>query len=267
MKLDVIKSVAVGGLPYRISLRGLKPLTHGAFLTGFATCCFLLSSYLISCSSVDRTIKESRANRYYALSLESLREDDIQNALVEIKKAIEIKSSDKKYFNILGYIHMRMEDYENAEEALNKAIIIDPNYSEAHNNLGVTYTKSMLWDKSIEAFKKALENPLYKSPESAYSNLGISLYRLGKYKEAIREFGNALRIAPESYRPFYGLALSYNAIRQYGYAGEALSKAIKLDPFFKGDLDMAQNEFSKRKQIATGAEKKDFVDYLDILYY
>ena len=69
------------------------------------------------------------------------------------------------------------------------------------------------------------------------------------------------------YPSYYGLALCYNAKGRYGDASLAITKAIEMDPLYKGTKSKAMSDLSQRKLNARGEDEKDIADYLDILKY
>ncbi len=229
-------------------------------------CLFLIGS-LNACASLGQESRKKEAETHYRLGVSKLNENQAQKAYIEFRKAVELNPDDKRSHNALGLIYLHLEDYKRSEESFMRAVGIDPTYPEAYNNLGVLYARLRLWNKSVYAFKKALSNHLYASPERAYYNLGISLYRLRRHDEAIISFKEALKRSPDFNLPHYGLALSYNAKHQYGYAVDALSSAIRLDPRFKGDMEKARTEFRENKMKVSGFEEKDRFDFLEILHY
>jgi tetratricopeptide (TPR) repeat protein len=69
------------------------------------------------------------------------------------------------------------------------------------------------------------------------------------------------------YPSYYGLALCYNAKGRYGDASLAITKAIEMDPSYKGSKNTAIKDLSQRKLNARGEDEKDIADYLEILKY
>ena len=76
-----------------------------------------------------------------------------------------------------------------------------------------------------------------------------------------------MRRFSELYQPYYGLALCYNATGRYSDAALAMTKAIELDPLYKGDKAKAREDLKKRGLTAKGNQQKDISDFLDILNY
>jgi len=222
--------------------------------------------FLCSCaiSGIDNIEK---SNAHYQLGVSYLNEDKVQMAYVEFQKAIEMDPNNKDVLNALGIIYLRFDDLPKAKDSFLKAVTIDPDFSEANNNLGATYGKLGKWSDAVNSFKTALKNPIYKAPERAYSNLGNAYYRLRRIEEAIDAYKDAIRRSPDYYPSYYGLALCYNVKGQYGDAASAFSRAIELDPFFKGDREKAMKYFDDKRLTAKSEESKDILDYLEIMRY
>jgi type IV pilus biogenesis/stability protein PilW len=225
---------------------------------------------VVSCGGVnDNSGIDPRidAETYYKLGLSKLNEQDFQGAVVEFNKAVRVNPNHKDALNNLGLLYGRFEDLNKAAEFFQRAVSASPSFSEAYNNLGIAYAKQGLWEKSLEPFNNALKNPYYDNPAVVYKNLGFSLYRLGRHEEAIAAFKNSIRRQPSEIKSYMGLALSYNATKQYGNASEYFIKAIQLDLQYKGDVSKVRKDLENSLHNATGTDLKDLKDYLEILNY
>jgi type IV pilus biogenesis/stability protein PilW len=225
----------------------------------------LVIIFLSSCATTGENIH--KANAHYKIGVSYFNENKIQPAFVEFQKAIELNPDDKYALDALGLVYLKLEDFQKAQESFIKAVNIDPDFSEALNNLGVTYTKIGKWSEAVDSFKKALKNPLYKTPENSYYNLGNAYYRLGLIDDAIDAYNEVIKRMQDFHLPYYGLALCYNAKGQYGDASSAITRAIELDPVYKGNKDKAMEDLKEKKLKAKGEEEQDIVDYLEILKY
>jgi len=209
-----------------------------------------------------------KATAHYKLGVSYLNENNIQPAFIEFQKAYELNPEDKEVLNAIGIIYLlKFEDFPKAVDFFQKAVSVDPNFSEAHNNLGFAYEKSKKYNEAIASYNKALSNLLYRTPEIAYYNLGRSYYRLGKYDEAINAYKESLKRMTDFHPSYYWLALCYNAKGRYGEAALAITKAIELDPLYKGSKNKAMSGLSQRKLNARGEDEKDIADWLEILKY
>lgn len=227
----------------------------------------VMAVFVGSCAtaSIENT---NKATAHYKLGVSYLNENNVQHAFIEFRKAYDLNPEDKEVLNAIGIIYLlKFEDFPKAIDFFQKAVNIDPDFAEAHNNLGFAYEKSKKFNEAIECYKKALSNLLYMTPEKAYNSLGRVYYRLGKYDAAIDAYKSSLKRMPELYISYYGLALCYNAKGRYGDASSAITKAIEMDPLYKGSKSKAMSDLSRRKLNARSEDEKDIADYLDILKY
>jgi type IV pilus assembly protein PilF len=229
--------------------------------------CAAVAFCLCSCAGVG-TENAQKASAHYQMGLSLLNDNNIQPAFVQFQKALELNPHDKEVLNVIGVIYLlNLEDYQKAIDYFQRALRVDPQYAEASNNLGFAYEKIGKYEDAIESYKKAASNPLYRSAEKAFNNLGRAYYRDKRFQESISAFKNALRRYPEFCSPYFGLALSYNALDRYEDAFNALKKAIECDPAYKGDMEKARRDMMERKLIAKGEDEKDIEDFLEIMKY
>lgn len=228
--------------------------------------CIFISLVIFINSCVTTKDNTQRAYYHYQLGLSYLSDDNIQPAFVEFQKALELKPDNKDVLNALGIIYLlKLKNYPEAIRYFQRALAIDKNFSEASNNLGIAYTRIGRFNDAIESYKTALSNPLYRSAENAFNNLGWVYYKLKKYNDAIDAFKEAIKRSPDFHLPYYGLALCYNAQGQYSDAETAITTAIKVDPLYRGDKKKAIEDFKNKKAVAEAEEKKEIIDYLEIL--
>ncbi|NCO68663.1 MAG: tetratricopeptide repeat protein [Nitrospirae bacterium] len=227
----------------------------------------IMAVFIGSCAtaSIENTQK---AAAHYKLGVSYLNENNVNPAFIEFQKAYELNPENKEVLNAIGIIYLlKFEDFPKAIDFFQKAVSVDPDFAEAHNNLGVAYERSKMFNDAIISYNKALSNVLYRTPEMAYNNLGRIYYRLGKYDEAINAYKEALKRMTDFYPSYYGLALCYNAKGRYGDASLAITKAIEMDPLYKGSKSKAVNDLRQKKLNAKGEDEKDIADYLEILKY
>ena len=170
------------------------------------------------------------AEAHYKVGVASLNENDLQRALVEFQKAINLNSGDKKLHFAIAQVYDRQKRSSEAIRELNEAIRLDSSYSEAYNYLGSIYTKEHRYDEALRMFGKALENSLYSTPQMAHYNMGLTYQAMGRDDDALKKFQEATRIDP-SFMPGY-LAWGRLAGRmgQHKSAVDAWRGAIALQP-------------------------------------
>ena len=234
----------------------------------FLTAVLALLPLLCSCAPVETESNIQNAQAHYKIGVGYLSENKVQQAFVEFQRAYELNPNNKEVLNAIGIIYLlHFDETQKAADYFQKAIKIDPDYSEAHNNLGYAQEKLGNFEAAIPYYRKAVSNLVYATPEKAFINMGRAYYRMGKYDSALTAYKEAIKRAPNLDLPYLGLALCYNATGRYGDASASLTRAIGLNPLYKGDAKLAAEDFNSRRIIASGYEQKDLSDYLEILKY
>jgi len=229
---------------------------------------FLVLILAVACSTTSSSQKHKEADVHYQLGLSYMKEGQYQDAFVEFQKSIDIYPDDRRVLNALGLIYMKFEELDKSEEVFKEALDIDPEFSEAANNLGVVYSRKKDWKSAIIYFERALQNPLYPSPERAFYNLATAHYRLHDFMMALKYFKDALRRAPKFFPAYYGMALCYNALEDYGEASTALTMGIEIDPEIEGKKQKAAKVFNSRMVLSVdNEEREDYRSLIEILHY
>ncbi len=182
-----------------------------------------------------------KAAAYVKLGNSYLNEGQLSEAFVKFQKAIRLDPGNKVSYNYLGLISTRYKKYDEAIRYYKQAISIDPDYSDALNNLGVAYVKTGNWDEAIQCFKAALNNPVYRTPARAYSNMGYTYYRKGDYKNAEKSVKEALLRNPVFPYALYTLGLVYVKLQDDKAAIEEFKKAVGIVPgYVEAHLELAK---------------------------
>jgi len=228
----------------------------------------VLLPFIFSCATAETEHNALNASAHFKIGVGYLSENKVQQAFLEFQKAYELNPGDKEVLNAIGIVYLLyFDETEKAVDFFQRAIKVDPNYADAYNNLGVAQEKMGKFEAAIPYYRKAISNLLYATPENAFVNLGRANYRLGNYDVAVTAYKEAIKRAPNLDHAYLGLALCYNATGKYGDASTALTRAIMLNPAYKGDARLAAEDFNARRIIASGYEQKDLSDYLEILKY
>ena len=238
------------------------------FISSISILCSIIVLFLCSCAGSASKDEIHKANYHYQIGVSYLNDNNIQPAFVEFQKALKLNPYDKDIHNALGILYLlKLENYPKAVYHFKESLAIDKTFPEASNNLGNAYANMGKFPEAIESYKKAISNPQYKNAAMALHNLGMVYYRLSRYDEALDAFKEALKRFSSFHLPYYGLALCYNAKAQYGDAAIAMTRAIELDPLYKGNKDKALDDLKEKRIRPKGIEEKDINDYLDILKY
>ena len=124
----------------------------------------------------------------------------------ELDRAIELyKESVEMYptalaYTFMGWAYSMKGDYETAIEHCLKAIELDPDFGNPYNDIGAYLIALGRYDEAIPWLKKALTAKNYEPRHYPYINLARVYLAKGRFKDALWELENAIKIAPD-YRP------------------------------------------------------------------
>jgi Tfp pilus assembly protein PilF len=163
-----------------------------------------------------------------SLAMGKLHQDDIQGALIELRKAQKSNPDDPEVYYGFALAYWRSDKAEKALENVQKAI-------ELGDRLG-------------------MEHPGLKS--EAYNLRGIILNSMGSDEEAMKSFEAALKdelyLTPEY--PLHNMASIYLANKQYDKAGEAANQALEYDPHYAPSWELLGRLFIEQGKDAHALE-------------
>jgi type IV pilus assembly protein PilF len=147
-----------------------------------------------------------RARAHTELASAYYQQSQFEVALKEFNIAIELDPNYAAAYNGLGLVHAALGENKKADAAFTKALDLDPKDSDAQNNYGSFLCKTGQYDASIGHFLAAIKNPLYNTPNIAYTNAGICSLRKNDLPGAENYFSKALEIEPLTHPAAYQLA-------------------------------------------------------------
>ena len=132
-----------------------------------------------------------------------------------------------KIFNITQNKENATACLEEAIISYNRAVEINPKYLTAWKNIGIDLYFLGRYNESLKAYDRALEiDPNYGL---AWYNKGLALHKLGKYNESIQAYDKALRIFPENAAIWYSKGNSLLSQGDYNGAIDCFEQAIRLN--------------------------------------
>ncbi len=136
--------------------------------------------------------------------------------------------------NNLGDYYGRHGDLNKAIEEFRKAIELQPNYGDAFHNLANTYSQMNEMDLAIENYQKALEfnSGLWQSCQ----NLAAIYFNKKDYIKAIEYQEKAIMINPTDAGLHFNLGVIYRQNNEEAKANLEFQKAVELDPKLKESL-------------------------------
>jgi Tfp pilus assembly protein PilF len=171
------------------------------------------------------------ADLHLFLGITLLRLRDPQAAESSVRKAIAIDPDHVEARTLLAWIEADIRGNLDAAIAEYKRVVeLKPDYPQAYNNLGVALKRKGELAQAAENFNRALE----RQPDfgAALSNRGWVFAEQNKWTDARRDFERALKINPEDDGALYGLSQSLREAKDYAGAQEVLGQLISRSPNF-----------------------------------
>jgi tetratricopeptide (TPR) repeat protein len=162
------------------------------------------------------------ANSRLRRSAEMERAGDLQGAVVETKKALEVDPSDVQAHINLIILYGKLGEAQESEAQFKQAVALNPNRADAYYNYGVLLFGSNRIPEAEQAFRRAIEiNPHYAE---SHHNLGLLLEREGRTPESAKEYRLALEDRPDYRLAHYHLA---RLLVSQGHYAEAVTHLLE----------------------------------------
>jgi tetratricopeptide (TPR) repeat protein/TolB-like protein/DNA-binding winged helix-turn-helix (wHTH) protein len=136
-------------------------------------------------------------------------------AEASIRKAIGLHPGDWATYNALGTFLYRSGRYIEAAEQFRIMVTLDNSNARAYTNLASSLLLAEQYEAAEPAYRRALE---LEPHAMTYSNLGMLLYTVGRYDEAISTLRNAVAMADQNHLVRSNLG---DALRAAGRDAEA----------------------------------------------
>jgi len=154
----------------------------------------LLCGLLQACVAVDpgQTQDEKASAVNVQLGIGYLQQNNLELASEKLTKALRQNPKSATANNAYAILQERLKQYDLAEYHYEKATSLDKKNSQAANNYGTFLCRHGRELESEKYFLRALDNPLYNTPEYAYTNAAVCLMKVKQNKPAREYLGKAL---------------------------------------------------------------------------
>ncbi len=194
------------------------------------------------------------ASPYYpqarnAMGVTYLQEGNINAAISESQRAIELKPDYAKAYNGRGNAYQAQGNFLQAISDYNKALQLNPSYADVYYNRGLTYRKQGNFNQALLDYNQAIKlNPDYAD---VYNNRGNIYREQGNFKQAISDYNQAIKLNPNHALAFKNRAVVYLLKKEYDKAREDVHKAEALG--FKVNSEILK-ELDKEGEKVKGVE-------------
>jgi type IV pilus assembly protein PilF len=118
------------------------------------------------------------------LGLEYMRQGQLAIAREKIERALQQNPRDVGVQVGAGMLYEQMQDPRKAERHYRQALRLESDNPEAQNSFGAFLCRSGEAKRGEELFLAAARNPLYRTPEVAYTNAGVCARGAGRLEKS-----------------------------------------------------------------------------------
>jgi tetratricopeptide (TPR) repeat protein len=168
---------------------------------------------------------DDHAELFYFLAL-MLGEEEEDQALEHLNRAIEIDEGYAKAYYQRGVIQSRNENLEAATEDFMRAVELDSSLADAYINLGIVAVREENFEEA-EKFFLGYKN-LKPDDYQGWSLWGVALFNLERYEDALSAFDKSLELYPTNAEAYTYKGLCYKALGMTEESLKAFQKADEL---------------------------------------
>jgi tetratricopeptide (TPR) repeat protein len=173
---------------------------------------------------------------YYFGGVAKASEGDIDGAIAEFNRLIQLNPKDEIAYYNRGLLEANKGDFDIAIADFDHAIQLSPTFARAYNDRGSVKANERDIDGAIADFNHAIQ----LSPQfvQGYLNLGSAKADKGDLDGAIADFNHAVRLDPDSVEGLKNLGSA--KVRKGDFEGAIAdyNQAIQLDPKDFGAFEM-----------------------------
>ncbi|MGQ0657781.1 MAG: type IV pilus biogenesis/stability protein PilW [Chromatiales bacterium] len=122
------------------------------------------------------------------LGVEYMKAGNNETALKKLQKALNADSSYPRVYDVLGLLYARLGENGKAEQNFKRALHLAPNDASILNNYGQFLCRQGDPTRAQQLFAKAVQNPLYQTPDIAYTNAAICALERQKDKTSAETY-------------------------------------------------------------------------------
>jgi len=126
----------------------------------------------------------------------------------------DILTYDKVFKNLKGIKEYNNDNFEKSEDIFNENSINNPRDGRLHFNKANSKYKTGKLEEAEQEYQMALKDQNFRNRSETYHNLGNVKFQEQDYKEAIKQYRNALIEDPENLDARYNYELTSRFLQQ-----------------------------------------------------
>jgi type IV pilus assembly protein PilF len=140
------------------------------------------------------------------LAMAYMQAGNLPRAKEKLDKALQEDPLNANAHSVLALFYERVNEQKKAESEFHEALRLAPGDPGPLNFYGVYLCGQHRVDEGVTKLMQVATNPLYRTPEAAYTNAGVCLRTVQRDDEAQTAFKRALTIRPDFAEATYQLA-------------------------------------------------------------
>jgi type IV pilus assembly protein PilF len=180
----------------KITTRSVLSLAVQALLAAIVAGCVTTGDPPRTLKDSEETETEKAGELNKQLGTVYLRQGNLALAKETLERAEKYNPRDPELHSVLAVLYERLGIPAEVDKHYRTAIRLAPRDPQISNNYAVYLCQSNRTDEGVKRFLESARNPLYRTPELAYSNAGVCLRKAKRYDEAEKSFQRALQIRP-----------------------------------------------------------------------
>lgn len=185
-------------------------------------------------------------NSYIEKGKKLQREGQLNEAVVEYRRGIELIPNFSWYHHNLGEVLAKLGDLDEAIASYQQAIKLNSKSAWSYHNLGVALLEKGLLDEALTAFSRGIEiEPDYYE---FYVSLGMAFAKKGEWEPAIANYRKAIEINSKSARIYQKLGEALENIGEIDGAIANYQETTKLSPALAETYLKLGENFIKKHQ-------------------
>jgi type IV pilus assembly protein PilF len=135
-----------------------------------------------------------------------MQEGNLARAKEKLDRAMQENPTNPNLHSVYAQFYERLNDQKRAESEFREAMRLAPGDPGQLNFYGVYLCNQHRVDEGVTKLLQVANNPLYRTPEAAYTNIGVCLLTAHRDEEAESAFRRALAARPDFAEAAYQLA-------------------------------------------------------------
>jgi len=189
---------------------------------------FESGDYEVAAAALEVAVEEKETSpyRHYLLGLTYRRLGEVEGAVVELERSLELAPDAVRTLVNLGRVHLDLGDVESARMAVDRALDVDLEYGDTWHVLGRVELTSGNLEEAETAFRKATE----RDPDHAWAlnNLGYVRIQREDFAAAIQPLRRALELGAEQAVFYNNLGVALERTERPVLAALAYARAAVL---------------------------------------